>query len=159
MSHESHASQTTSWVTPRWVFDWLGKFDLDPATFDGHPWPCATENRTSGGLDAPWHGRVFLNPPFTNGQIEPIVKRMAEHGNGVLVVAARVETAWFQDYVAGAARAIWFPRKRVQFCDQTGQAITRCGFPSCVAFYETPTLPAPREGRWWMPQFIPRKTA
>ena len=149
MSHESHKSQTTTWVTPRWIFDWVGRFDLDPATFDEHPWPCAAENRSCDGLVAPWCGRVFLNPPFTNGQIEPFVKRMAEHNCGVLVTAARVETGWFQDFVFGAARAVWFPRKRVQFCDAAGNAITRCGFPSCVAFYETPRKPAPRPGVWW----------
>lgn len=149
MSHESHASQTTSWVTPKWIFDWLGRFDLDPATFLNHPWPCAIENRFEGGLDTPWTGRVFLNPPFTSGQIEPFVKRMAEHNNGVLVVAARVETAWFQDYVFGAATAIWFPRKRVHFCDRTGVQIKRCGFPSCIAFYEKAPESTPRPGIWW----------
>jgi hypothetical protein len=149
MSHESHTPQTTAWVTPRWVFDWLGRFDLDPATFENHPWPCAAENRVIDGLSTPWHGRVFLNPPFTNGQIEPFVERMALHGNGVLIVAARVETGWFQDYVFGAAQAVWFPRKRVQFCNQSGQPITRCGFPSCVAFYEKPPVATPRPGTWW----------
>lgn len=158
MSHETHATQTTTWVTPRWVFDWLGRFDLDPATFDGHPWPCATENRSSGGLDTPWHGRVFLNPPFTNGQIEPFVRRMAEHGDGVLVVAARVETDWFQDYVFGAARAIWFPRRRINFCRPDGTPAKAPGFPSCVAFYETPPASSPRPGAWWY-SAIARKTA
>jgi hypothetical protein len=148
MSHESHAPLTTTWITPRWIFEWCGSFDLDPATIDGHPWPCAGENRSSGGLDSPWRGRVFLNPPFTNGQIEGFVQRMAEHNNGVLVVAARVETGWFQDHVFGAAQAIWFPRKRIQFCDQSGQTMPRCGFPSCVAFYERPRK-APRPGVWW----------
>lgn len=149
MSHESRTSQTTTWVTPKWIFDWVGRFDLDPATFDEHPWPCATENRSCEGLETAWHGRVFLNPPFTSGQIEPFVKRMAEHSNGVMVVAARVETAWFQDYVFGAAQAIFFPRKRVQFCSPTGLQITGCGFPTCVAFYENPPTHAPRPGYWW----------
>lgn len=149
MSHEERWSENTTWVTPRWIFDWLGRFDLDPATFIGHPWPCADENRDRDGLASPWRGRVFLNPPFASGQIEPFMRRMSEHNHGVAVIAARVETVWFQDFVYGAARAIWFPRGRVSFCTPDGVEVDGCGFPSCVAFYEAPILPAPRDGVWW----------
>ena len=151
MTHEKRMSETTTWLTPRWLFDWLGSFDLDPATIDNHPWPCAKENRSSGGLDTPWHGRVFLNPPFSTGQIEPFVRRMAEHGLGVMVCAARVETAWFQDHVFGEASAIWFPRGRIQFCRPDGVVAPRSGFPSCVVFYGEQGSPAPRAGHWWHP--------
>ena len=150
MSHELRNSPNTTWVTPRWLFDWLGKFDLDPVTFDGHPWPCASEERTIDGLATPWHGRVFLNPPFSSGQIEPFMRRMAEHRNGVAVTAARVESAWFQDYAYGAATAIWFPRGRIHFCRPDGSVAKQTAFPSCVIFYEEPTLPAPRRGTWWV---------
>jgi hypothetical protein len=148
MTHEVRWSKNTSWVTPKWVFDWLGRFDLDPATFDGHPWPCATENWSTGGLDRAWNGRVFLNPPFCSGQIEPFVKKMAEHRNGVLVCAARVETNWFQDYVFGSANAIWFPRGRIKYSLPDGRTPKAVAFPSCVVFYEQPR-PEPNCGTWW----------
>lgn len=151
VSHEPRNSPHTTWLTPRWVFDWIGKFDLDPATITEHPWPCAIENRDRAGLDTPWHGRVFLNPPFASGQIEPFMRRMAEHRNGVALMAARVETQWFQSYVFGAARAVWFPRGRIQYCRPDGSVARATGFPSCVAFYEEPPAIAPRPGTWWRP--------
>lgn len=149
MRHEKRVSLNTTWVTPRWIFDWLGQFDLDPATFDGHPWPCAIENRTKNGLELPWHGRVFLNPPYESRQIEPFMRRMAAHGNGVAVVACRVETAWFQDRCFGSATSIWFPRGRIRFCDENGSEKRQVAFPSCVVFYERPPAESPRPGSWW----------
>lgn len=150
MKHEKRVSLSTTWVTQMWIFDWVGVFDLDPATFDGHPWPCARENRSTGGLDAPWYGRVFLNPPYESRQIEPFMQRMAEHSNGVAVIAARIETKWFQDYVFGAAKAVWFPRGRIKFCRPDGTEAKSVAFPSCVAFYEEPPAESPpRDGTWW----------
>jgi hypothetical protein len=149
MIHEARVSLNTSWVTPKWIFDWVGSFDLDPATFDGHPWPCAIENRTIDGLLQPWHGRVFLNPPYESRQIEPFMERMAEHRHGVAVVACRIETEWFQRYVFGAAQAVFFPRGRIRFCNPQGEEMRAVAFPSCVVFYEPPPATAPRPGVWW----------
>jgi hypothetical protein len=149
MIHEARVSLNTSWVTPKWIFDWVGSFDLDPATFDGHPWPCAIENRTIDGLLQPWNGRVFLNPPYESRQIEPFMERMAEHRQGVAVVACRIETEWFQRYVFGAAQAVFFPRGRIRFCNPQGEEMRAVAFPSCVVFYETPPVTAPRPGVWW----------
>lgn len=149
MIHEARVSLNTTWVTPKWIFDWVGRFDLDPATFDGHPWPCADENRFTDGLSTPWHGRVFLNPPYESRQIEPFMERMASHANGVAVVACRVDTNWFQRYVFGAARHVFFPRGRINFCTSDGREMRGVAFPSCVAFYENRPETTPRPGTWW----------
>ncbi len=149
MIHEARVSLNTTWVTPKWIFDWVGSFDLDPATFPEHPWPCAIENRSAGGLLTPWHGRVFLNPPYESRQIEPFMERMASHGNGVCVVAARIETRWFQQFVFGAAQAVFFPLGRIRFCRPDGTEERAVAFPSCVAFYEQPPATSPRPGVRW----------
>ena len=64
-----HSSATAEWYTPREVIDIAreylnGRIDLDPAS-------CAEANAIVGaetyyaerGLDRPWAGHVFLNPP------------------------------------------------------------------------------------------------
>jgi hypothetical protein len=149
--HENRVSLNTSWVTPKWIKDWLGDFDLDPATFDGHPWPFGKKNLSSQGLDIDWDGRVFLNPPYESRQIVGFMRKMAEHGNGVSVIAARVETKWFQDYVFGKAQAVFFPKGRIKFCKPNGAEARNVGFPSCIVFYEQPPASVPIPGTWWRP--------
>jgi hypothetical protein len=53
-------------ITPRWIIEILGPFDLDPAAADPRPWDCAAVNYTErdDGLRQPWFGRPFLNSLF-----------------------------------------------------------------------------------------------
>lgn len=73
--------------TPRWVFDGLGlTFDLDPAApVDGGD--CVPTRhrftRLDDGLAQPWHGLVWLNPPFS--QSTAWATRFRDHANGVFL--------------------------------------------------------------------------
>lgn len=44
----------------------LGEFDLGPCAAPGHPTACErwTREQVGDGLSLPWHGRVWLNPPY-----------------------------------------------------------------------------------------------
>lgn len=83
-------------LTPLWLIDALGgPFDTDPCAYEGHytahkriVWP-------DDGLRAEWHGRVWCNPPYSDPR--PWMRRMAEHGNGIALVLASTDTAWFQE--------------------------------------------------------------
>lgn len=33
--------KTNDWITPKWLIDALGPFDLDPCASTRQPWPCA----------------------------------------------------------------------------------------------------------------------
>lgn len=46
---------TDDWISPRWLLDRLGEFDLDPCACDPQPWP--TVPPTSGELRA-WRRRA-----------------------------------------------------------------------------------------------------
>ena len=64
--HNSGQGETNVWLTPRWVIDTLGPFDLDPcAAPSPRPFDTAREHVTfpDDGLAASWHGMVWLNPP------------------------------------------------------------------------------------------------
>lgn len=122
-SHEDNStSVNVDWYTPPWIFERLGlHFDLDPCQpAEGIPWIPADAHYSlaDDGLTAPWVGRVWLNPPY--GKHTPAwLKRMHEHRNGVALVFARTDCAWFHDYVAKAG-AILFLKGRVRFVDGRG---------------------------------------
>jgi hypothetical protein len=108
---------TVEWYTPRAIFDALGlSFDLDVcAPPGGLPWIPAKRSfsREEDGLAQPWRGRVWMNPPYGRG-IEHWMRRLARHGDGIALVFARTDTAWWQEAVR-QADAICFIRGRVRF--------------------------------------------
>jgi hypothetical protein len=45
-SHQKSVGDSQTWITPRWLLDALGDFDLDSAAADPRPWDCARLNLT-----------------------------------------------------------------------------------------------------------------
>lgn len=140
-SHESHASGTTVWLTPPHILDALGPFDLDPcAAPQPRPWPTAREHYTKAdnGLRQPWHGRVWLNPPYGATASVPFLRRMVEHGRGTALLFARTETQQFRIHVWGAASALLFLAERLHFHrPDGGRAAANAGAPSVLVAYGT----------------------
>src|SRR5881394_1418054 len=63
-----HQADPDTWLTPRYILDQLGAFDLDPCSAEQTPnWTeaklCLT--KMEDGLALRWRGRVFMNPPFS----------------------------------------------------------------------------------------------
>lgn len=97
------------------------KFDLDPASpgKDKVPWILADEHFTENGLLRPWHGRVWLNPPY--GKETPDwLNKLALHGDGIALVFARTDTIWFHT-IACKADAICFLVGRIRFINEDGK--------------------------------------
>ncbi len=83
------------WVTPRYITDSLGGFDLDPCMSVGsHLKPIANINYCYGGLEREWYGRVWCNPPYGKHTFVWL-KRLADHGSGIALIFARTETRGF----------------------------------------------------------------
>jgi len=82
-----------------------------------NPWVPAKKHyyEAIDGLSLPWDGCVWCNPPY-GAATSKWLKRMHEHRNGVSLVFARTDTAWFHDYAA-KADAILFVQKRIKFVD------------------------------------------
>jgi DNA N-6-adenine-methyltransferase (Dam) len=108
---------THDWLTPLWVLRPLGDFDIDPCASQTQPWKTAETQFTikDDGLSRDWHGRVWCNPPYGD-KAEKFLKRMSEHGDGIVLIFARTETKAFQKYCFGRADGMLFLDKRVQFC-------------------------------------------
>lgn len=132
--HEkNNEGDTTDWITPKWIIDAFNNkvdegmfFDLDPCASLSQPWPCARDSYTveQNGLLQEWRGTVWCNPPY-GSSIGVWARMMANHGDGVMLIFARLETsAWF-DEIFTTADGFLFPKGRIAFCE----FICECGYP------------------------------
>lgn len=89
------------------------------------------------GLAAEWSGRVYLNPPFgPRPLLDAFMRRMAEHGCGTALLAARTETALWFDRVWPKATAILFLKGRPHFHRRDGtRAEANSGCPIALIAY------------------------
>ena len=124
------------WLTPRYILEALGPFDLDPCSPIDRPWDTAASHVTivDNGLKREWVGRVWLNPPYGN-QTEEWMKRLAMHGDGVALIFARTETASFFPWVWDYATALLFLRGRLHFWTKEGREGGAAGAPSVLVAY------------------------
>jgi len=133
MTRPGHKSEgRNEWYTPEEhlsaVRDVLGGIDLDPASSE------AAQRRVQAlryftkdndGLKQEWHGRVFLNPPYSRREIGQFVSKMVQEWQAGRVSAAVMlthrftDTRWFHE-AAGACSAICFTTGRVRFIDAEG---------------------------------------
>lgn len=96
--------------TPPEVFDAMGlTFDLDVcAPPGGIPWIPAAHYYTQAddGLAQPWHGRVWMNPPYSDPT--PWMRKWLAHGNGVCLVQIS-KGRWNYDLWCSDARMVMTP--------------------------------------------------
>ena len=128
------------WSTP-WEFfkaqeESYGPFDLDV---------CATTENSKclnfytpeqDGLNQPWVGRCWMNPPYGRG-IEHWVKKATEEVQKqaecvVCLLPARTDTAWWHNYVERHAVSIVFIRGRITFEGAKNSA----PFPSAIVIFK-----------------------
>lgn len=94
--------------TPLWLVESLGTFDLDPCSpIDGplHGQASRWFSKQDDGLSQPWHGRVFLNPPFSNAA--PWVDRFLQHANGIALLP--VSNSRWRTKAMRQAELMWMP--------------------------------------------------
>lgn len=120
-SHQRCVGKSQVHITPKWIIDRLGPFDLDPCAATVRPWDCAKVNITEerDGFSAPWGGFVWLNPPFDRYQVGRWIDALADHGNGICLVHARTEAAWFEP-IWKRASLILFMADRLKFFQPDG---------------------------------------
>ena len=139
-SHQSARARTTTWLTPPEIIAALGTFDLDPcAAPSPRPWSTASRHieLPADGLAAEWHGRVWLNPPYSF-EAWRWLDKLADHGRGTALIFARTETAGFFREVWRKADALLFLEGRLYFHRPDGaRAEANSGAPSVLVAYGT----------------------
>ena len=135
------SSNTDNWSTPADLFMKLDDefhFDLDP---------CADENnhkcelyftKEQDGLLQDWSGhRVFCNPPYGRKIVKWVKKAWEESRKEntlvVMLLPARVDTKWFQDYIYHRSE-VRFINGRIRF----GGSINNAPFPNMIVIYRAP---------------------
>lgn len=135
--HHSAHMASDDWITPREIIAALGPFDLDPCASATQPWPTAEHMLTvkDNGLLHIWSGRVWLNPPY-GLEAAQWLQRLADHGNGIALIFARVETDMFFRWVWERACGLLFIRGRLYFHRPDGtRAPYNSGGPSVLIAY------------------------
>jgi phage N-6-adenine-methyltransferase len=131
-----HVSQNTGqpeWYTPPEYIDAarevLGDIDLDPATSEvAQETVQASDYFTAetNGLDKPWQGRVWLNPPYAADLVGKFAAKLVDHyregdiAAAMLLVNNATDTEWFQK-AASDCKAVCFPSGRIRFLDDQGK--------------------------------------
>jgi phage N-6-adenine-methyltransferase len=138
-THAGNSSGQDLWQTPKWLIASLcevfGAFDLDPCA------PRRRDNYTAkrgftaddDGLNRPWFGKVFINPPYSN--LAPWMNKIALESVTLLtaLVPARTDTQWWHRAMQAGA-TILFLKGRLKFGDQEQSA----PFPSALLFWKLP---------------------
>lgn len=139
--HQSAAPITTTWLTPPPVILALGgadSFDLDPCDFEGSPFRTARRSicLPENGLAADWEGRVWCNPPYSTGEVERWLEKLADHGQGTALIFARTETEAFHRFIWERASGLLFLEGRLHFHFPDGtRAKANAGAPSVLCAY------------------------
>lgn len=133
-----------TWATPASFMDVLharfGEFDLDPCCVPATakaPWYFTPE---VDGLMQPWHGKVFMNPPYGRGIGNWVAKAHMEGLSGAQVyclIPARTDTTYWHDYVMTEATWVGLIRGRLRF-ERTplGRGHNAAPFPSAVVLFD-----------------------
>ena len=96
--------------TPKWIFDAIGlTFDLDVACPPEGPahTPCLRYyTQADDGLTQPWHGTVWMNPPFSASGLW--VQKWLHHANGICLTVMS-KSKWYDKLWNGAHGCIALP--------------------------------------------------
>ncbi len=151
--HQSTVGKSDSWGTPPDMLGRLGRFDLDPCAFPRPLKACATYSLAlpfEDGLKSDWsigeskagelqpqdRVRVWCNPPFNRYERPKWMRKMAEHGNGIMLIPAATETKAFAEFVWSMADAVCFVYGRPHFHYVDGtRAKANCGCSIVLVAY------------------------
>jgi len=126
------------WLTPPFILESLGEFDLDPCAPipETRPWNTAKNHYSilDNGLQQEWYGRVWCNPPYGKETFKWIEK-LSNHGNGIGLIFARTETKGFHEQIWNKADAIFFFKGRLKFHHISGKTTNTANAPSCLIIY------------------------
>ena len=136
--HEKpNEGETNDWITPKWIIDAFNAkagdrgmfFDLDPCISLTQPWLTARDGYSleQNGLLQNWYGMVWCNSPYGDN-VGAWAKLMAQHGNGIMLIFARIETGTWFDGIWDTADGFLFPEGRIAFYE----FLCECGLPRSV---------------------------
>lgn len=157
--------RNAEWYTPEWMLEPLYRtmgnqpFDLDPCSptkgADAPVWAKKHFTKDDDGLNQNWHGRVWMNPPYSDlanwvrkaadatwcrGMPEPPTEESAQREHPlcesvVALIPARTHTIYWRNYVTKHARVL-FIHGKIGFRMPTPEGLVeaKTKFPEGLAF-------------------------
>lgn len=132
MPHVTRNSGNNEWYTPAPIIEAarevMGSIDCDPATCEAaNRWIKAPLIYTAetNGLENPWRGNVWLNPPYSRDLLPAFAEAVCEKwmdgeiDQAIVLVNNATETAAVQRMLKDCA-AVCLIRGRIAFWDETG---------------------------------------
>jgi len=131
------SAASDEFYTPRWLLDALPQpIDLDPCSPPHRPVRAARHVvgvEGGNGLAVPWSGVVFMNPPYSRGNLPRWTAKAAAEvraGRAQLVIGlvpARPESVyWHANIWQGPAPIVGFIHGRITFDDAYGEPTDDC---------------------------------
>lgn len=123
--HVSFNSGNNEWYTPAEYIEAareaMGSIDLDPASSDIAQKVVKAKTYytiETNGLDKPWRGNIWLNPPYSSDSIVQFIDKLVEerehYQQAIALVNNATETEWFNKLIS-IASAVCFLKSRVKF--------------------------------------------
>jgi hypothetical protein len=132
--HVAHNSGENEWYTPPAIITiaraTMGEIDLDPASSEIANRIVKADSfytKWDNGLVQPWHGNVWMNPPYAQPLMTQFSDRLVqavtqnEIEQACVLVNNATETQWFQQLLQICC-AVCFIKSRVRFIDENGEA-------------------------------------
>lgn len=134
-------TQSDVWITPKWLMDALGEFDLDPCGWlprNNTPIVRTAKNyfiESDDGLTQDWYGDVFVNFPYSDSKAW-LEKCKNEYLKGrvnsiVVLCFVRSDTRAWQQNVRDSD-AVLLINKRIKFLNYEGIEKSNGNAPSCL---------------------------
>jgi hypothetical protein len=129
------SNKENDWYTPPEYIEAsravLGDIDLDPATSDFAQQTVKAKQyytKEDNSLDKPWHGKVWMNPPYSMPEIKQFAEKIVQEFQDGRVSEAIVLTNNSSDALLGTAGIACFPSSRVKFYNPDSEVMaTRQG--------------------------------
>ena len=121
---------SAEWRTPPKIIELareaLGAIDLDPASSDAAQEVVAADNyytKERDGLKCQWHGRVFMNPPYSRGVLDQFVRKLvtSDHITAWVAILNNVTETNAGQLLLSAADLTCFPKGRLAFLGPDGR--------------------------------------
>lgn len=129
--------------TPQYILEKVYRcfpVDIDPCSPVNNPVVKANVHYTKeeNGLNKPWIGNIFLNPPYGRFIIEWVKKFLSEWNagnihNAILLIPMKCDTKWF-NLLAEQCSIMCTVKGRLQFTNPTGKA-KHGTFGSCLMLF------------------------
>jgi ParB family chromosome partitioning protein len=105
----------------------MGSIDVDPASNDIAQKTIKAKiyyTKENNGLNKPWDGNIFLNPPYGHPEIKQFIDKLLgeleEGQQAILLTNNNTDTTWFHD-AAKKARLVCFTKGRINFYKSDGR--------------------------------------